>query len=104
RGSSAEPGRRAGRSYRPAVLVLFFLRVGDLDLPAGEFEPVVHEAGAVHRLDRRADRLAATIKPLAVAPAATPSQATTSIALASPSEACARSYVAASDASRTPSS
>jgi hypothetical protein len=33
------------------------LRVGDLDLPARELEPIVHEPGAVHRLDRRADRL-----------------------------------------------
>jgi hypothetical protein len=30
---------------------LHLLRVGDLDLPAGQLEPVVHEAGAVHRLD-----------------------------------------------------
>jgi hypothetical protein len=37
---------------------LRLLRVGDLDLPAGELEPVVHEAGAVHRLDRGADRCA----------------------------------------------
>jgi hypothetical protein len=34
------------------------LRVRDLDLPAGELEPVVHETRTVHRLDRRADRLA----------------------------------------------
>jgi hypothetical protein len=40
----------------------YFLRVGDLDLPAGELEPVVHETGAVHRLDRGADRLAVTIE------------------------------------------
>src|SRR5205814_4226749 len=36
------------------------LRVGDLDLPAGELEPVVHEAGTVHRLDRRPHRLGET--------------------------------------------
>jgi hypothetical protein len=44
-----------------------FLRVGDLDLPAGEFEPVVHETGAVHRLDRRPNRLTVTCEPLAQA-------------------------------------
>jgi hypothetical protein len=38
------------------------LRVRDLDLPAGQLEPIVHEAGAVHRLDRRADRLAMPIE------------------------------------------
>jgi hypothetical protein len=27
--------------------------IGDLDLPAGELELVVDEAGTVHRLDRR---------------------------------------------------
>jgi hypothetical protein len=43
---------------------LHLLRVGDLDLPAGQLEPVVHEAGAVHRLDRRPDRRAVTIEPL----------------------------------------
>ena len=42
----------------------YFLRVGDLDLPTGQLEPVVHEAGAVHRLDRRADRRAVTLEPL----------------------------------------
>jgi hypothetical protein len=44
---------------------LYFLRVGDLDLPARELEPVVHEAGAVHRLNRRPDRPTLTVKPLA---------------------------------------
>jgi hypothetical protein len=43
------------------------LRVGDLDLPTCELEPVVHEAGAVHRLDCRADRLAVARDPLAQA-------------------------------------
>jgi hypothetical protein len=33
------------------------LRIRDLDLPAGRLELVVHEAGAVDRLDRRHDRL-----------------------------------------------
>src|SRR5262249_37292035 len=42
----------------------YLLRVGDLDLPASELEPVVDEAGAVHRLDRRADRRAVPIEPL----------------------------------------
>jgi len=42
----------------------YFLRVGDLDLPAVKLEPVVHEAGAVHRLDRGADRLTVTFEPL----------------------------------------
>ena len=37
--------------------------VGDLDVPAGELELVVDEAGTVHRLDRRADRLAVAIHP-----------------------------------------
>ena len=32
--------------------------IGDLDPPAGELELVVDETGAVHRLDRRDDRLA----------------------------------------------
>ena len=41
---------------------LHLLRVRDLDLPAGELEPIVHEARAVHRLDRRADRLAMPIE------------------------------------------
>src|SRR5262245_2453316 len=31
--------------------VFHLLCVGDLDLPASEFEPVVHEARAVHRFD-----------------------------------------------------
>jgi hypothetical protein len=36
----------------------YFLRVGNVDLPPGQLEPVVHEAGAVHRLDRGANRRA----------------------------------------------
>ena len=39
------------------------LGIGDLDVPAGELEGVVDEAGPVHRLDRRADRLAVAIHP-----------------------------------------
>jgi hypothetical protein len=41
---------------------LQLLRIGDLDLPPGELEPVVHEAGAVHRLDRGADRFAVMVE------------------------------------------
>src|SRR5438552_2822799 len=44
---------------------LHLLRVGDLDLPARELEFVVHEAGAVHRLDRGADRLVVSSDALA---------------------------------------
>ena len=58
-----DPVGLAGQRRQP----LHLLRVGDLDLPAGELEPVVHEAGAVHRLDRGADRRAVTIEPLAQA-------------------------------------
>jgi hypothetical protein len=36
-------------------------------LPAGELEPVVHETGAVHRLDRGADRRAVPSETLAQA-------------------------------------
>jgi hypothetical protein len=43
------------------------LRVGDLDLPAGELEPVVHEPRTVHRLDRGADRRAVPSDALAQA-------------------------------------
>jgi hypothetical protein len=46
---------------------LHLLRVRDLNLPAGQLEPVVHEARAVHRLDRRADRLAVASETLAQA-------------------------------------
>ena len=46
---------------------LHLLRVGDLDLPTGQLEPVVHEPCAVHRLDRRANRIAVTREPLAQA-------------------------------------
>src|SRR6266516_4622130 len=41
---------------------LDLLRIRDLDLPAGELEPIVHKACAVHRLDRGADRLAMPIE------------------------------------------
>ena len=51
----------AGQRRQP----LHLLRVGDLDLPAGKLEPIVHEARSVHRLDRRADRRVVTIEPLA---------------------------------------
>jgi hypothetical protein len=44
---------------------LHLLRVGDLDPPAVQLEPIVHEASAVHRLDRGADRLAVASEPLA---------------------------------------
>jgi hypothetical protein len=44
---------------------LHLLRVGDLHLPTVKLEPVVHEAGAIHRLDRGTDRLAVTSKPVA---------------------------------------
>jgi hypothetical protein len=48
----------AGQRRQPFHL----LRIRDLDLPARQLEPVVHETGAVHRLDRGADRFAATIE------------------------------------------
>jgi hypothetical protein len=41
---------------------LHLLRVSDLDLPARQLEPIVHEPRAVHRLDRRTDRLAMSIE------------------------------------------
>jgi hypothetical protein len=43
---------------------LHLLRIGDLDLPARQLEPIVHEARAVHRLDRRADQRTVTLEPL----------------------------------------
>jgi hypothetical protein len=55
-----DPVGLAGQRRQPLDL----LRVGDLDLPARELEPVVHEARAVHRLDRGADRRAVTLEPL----------------------------------------
>jgi len=39
-------------------------RVGDLDVPAAALERVVHEAGAVHRPDRRLHGLAVPADPL----------------------------------------
>jgi hypothetical protein len=42
---------------------LDLLGIGDLDVPAEKLELVVDEAGPVHRLDRRADRLAVAIHP-----------------------------------------
>jgi hypothetical protein len=44
-----------------------FCAVRDLDLPTRELEPVVHEARAVHRLDRSTDRRTVTSEPLAQA-------------------------------------
>jgi hypothetical protein len=44
-----------------------YARVGDLDLPPAELELVVHEAGAVHRLDRSTNRSAVAIESLAQA-------------------------------------
>src|SRR5439155_26125314 len=43
------------------------LRVGDLDLPDGELEAVVHEPRTFHRLDRGADRRAVPSDALAQA-------------------------------------
>jgi len=43
---------------------LHLLRVCDLDLPAGELEPIVHEPCPVHRLDRRPNRSAMTLETL----------------------------------------
>ena len=48
----------AGQGREP----LHLLRIGDLDLPAGQLEPVVDEAGTVHRLDRRPNRLTMTLE------------------------------------------
>src|SRR5262249_23724526 len=38
---------------------------GDLDLPTVQLEPIVHEASAVHRLDRGTDRLGVSSDALA---------------------------------------
>jgi len=51
------------------------LRVGDLDPPPRQLEPIVHEARTVHRLDRGADRCAMARESLAQARAARPRQA-----------------------------
>jgi hypothetical protein len=66
------PGVDAIGLARQRCESLYFLRVGDLDLPAVELEPIVHEPGAVHRLDRGADRLAVTLEPLAQAAESVP--------------------------------
>src|SRR5262249_62194574 len=58
-----DPVGLAGQRCQPLDL----LRVGDLDLPAVKLEPVVHEPGAVHRLDRRPNRLTVTSESLAQA-------------------------------------
>ena len=42
--------------------------VGDLDVPARLLERVMHEAGPVHRLHHRADRLAVAGQPLREGP------------------------------------
>jgi hypothetical protein len=55
----------------PTRQPLHLLRVGDLDLPTVKLEPIVHETGAIHRLDRGTNRLTVTIEP--------PAQATKSI-------------------------
>src|SRR5205085_9759119 len=44
---------------------LDLLGIRDLDVPAGELEAIVYEERTVHRLDRRADRLAAARETLA---------------------------------------
>jgi hypothetical protein len=53
-----DPIRLAGKRRQP----LHLLRGRDLDLPTVELEPVVHEAGAIHRLDRGADWLTVTLE------------------------------------------
>ena len=55
-----DPVGLAGQRRQP----LHLLRIRDLDLPAGELELVVDEAGTVHRLDRRTDRRSITVDPL----------------------------------------
>jgi hypothetical protein len=55
---AVDPVGLASQGRQPLDL----LRVGDLDLPAVKLEPVVREAGAVHRLDRGADRRVVTIE------------------------------------------
>ena len=52
------PGVDAVGLARKRPEAFHLLRVGDLDLPTVQLEPIVHEAGAVHRLDRRSDWLA----------------------------------------------
>jgi hypothetical protein len=47
----------------PTRQPLHLLRVGDLDLPTVKLEPIVHETGAIHRLDRGTNRLTVTIEP-----------------------------------------
>jgi hypothetical protein len=49
-----DPVGLAGERCQP----LHLLRVGDLNLPTVKLEPIVHEPGAVHRLDRCSNRLA----------------------------------------------
>jgi hypothetical protein len=58
------PGVDAVGLARERRQPLHLLRVRDLHLPAGQLEPVVHEAGPVHRLDRRTDPRTMAIKPL----------------------------------------
>jgi hypothetical protein len=55
---SQHPGVNAVGLARERREPLYLLRVGDLDPPAVKLEPIVHEACAVHRLDRCLNRLA----------------------------------------------
>jgi hypothetical protein len=79
RGSGSQiPGTRSRRassastqaSIRSVVhargaKALHLLRLGDLDLPTHELEPIAHQARPIHRLDRGADRRTQTLKALA---------------------------------------
>src|SRR5436190_1427497 len=47
---------------RQQCQALHLLRIRDLDLPARQLKSIVHEPRAVHRLERRADRLAMPIE------------------------------------------
>ncbi len=58
-----DPVGLAGKRREP----LHLLRAGDLHLPAVKLEQIVHEPRPVHRLNRRADRLAMTSETLAQA-------------------------------------
>ena len=55
-----DPVGPAGERRQP----LHLLRISDLDPPAGQLEPVMDEAGAVHRLDRRPHLLSVTTEAL----------------------------------------
>jgi hypothetical protein len=60
--SSPQPNERSWSVLQANALDL--LRVGDLDLPARHLQLVVHEAGAVHRLDRGVHRVAEPADPV----------------------------------------